>query len=212
MNPGTLEPWNLFALAFLLGQTADQTLAAGVERGGQLLTAVDEVRTAPPEPSQEVQQFQITHDVGLAVGRQRDPQVVVLTLEHVGPTLRPIEPLWIRLLSQRVERGGMPPPHLARFVHGHQSLDGELTNAFEHSISRFGRPAAIYKHQRLVDQTCQPVDELELIDAVGDLRNETERPAASEDRYLTKKLLLFVGKLVVAPLDCREQRLVSWQG
>ena len=104
----------------------------------------------------------------------------------------------------------MTSPRGIGFLRFHQPVLRVLPNRLEHPIAWFGACQPLHHDEGLVDQPRQSLQDLEVAATAAHVRRAFERPTVGEHRQHPKQTLLFGGKKVMAPLDGREQRLVTW--
>src|SRR2546425_4066755 len=130
---------------------------------------------------------------------QGGSQVVVLTLQPVGPLRGVTSQVRLGLLSERQEVLRVAAAQLISLAGGLEPLGRVFADRLQHP-----EPVIYASQKALLDERLQSIEI-----GIGDLLSRLERAAAAEDRKPTKEALLVTRQQLVAPFDRRAQRALA---
>ena len=146
---------------------------------------------------------------------ERDADVLVLDVEHVGPglLLGPFEVGRGPLRERDVELA-VPGPHGVGLVRGGEALARVLPDGLEHAVAHTVRTAARTvgdDEQRPVGEALEEIQHRERADGLGarDDLGRVEREATGEHRQPREQASLGIRQQLVAPVHRRAERLLA---
>ena len=95
---------------------------------------------------------------------------------------------------------------------GHEFLERVGARCFQESVAR-GLRGEFGNHERLVDERSEHVEKVELVEPIiaTDRDGGLHREPIDEDANALKESFFAIVEEIVAPVDQRAQRLLSWQ-